>query len=202
MVQVRQWGLTGGIGSGKSTVASALEAQGFTVIDADQLSRAATAANGSAMPDIQKYFGDDFVTSDGALDRAKMRHLVFQDPSARARLQSIVHLRVIREIALAAHQAYAQGQRNVIIDIPLLVESGHWRKNLHKVIVVDCSTESQIQRVMERNGFCRKEVESIIAAQASREQRLRAADIVISNEGVDINQLREKARKIGLQVGL
>ena len=202
MVQVRQWGLTGGIGSGKSTVAAMFSEQGLTVIDADALSRDTTAAGGSAMQQLEQWFGAEFVTADGALNRAKMRQLVFQDPSARKRLQAIVHPLVALEIDRATAQAYAQGQRSVVIDIPLLVESTHWRGKLHRVIVVDCSTETQITRVMQRNGYSRGEVERMLAAQTNRIQRLQAADLVLHNEGVDIAQLREKARKIGQQVGL
>ncbi len=182
-------GLTGGIGSGKSTVAQMLVAGGATLIDADAVSRGLTAAGGLAMPAIAAAFGADVVRPDGALDRDRMRAQVFADASARARLEAIVHPLVQQETTRAANAAQAAGAPIVVFDIPLLTESGHWRTRLHRVLVVDCSAETQIARVMARNGLPRAQVEAIIAAQASRLHRLAIADAVVFNDGLTLEAL-------------
>lgn len=182
-------GLTGGIGSGKSTVAQMLVAGGASLIDADAVSRGLTAAGGLAMPAIAAAFGADVVRPDGALDRDRMRAQVFADASARARLEAIVHPLVQQETSRAANAAQAAGAPIVVFDIPLLTESGHWRTRLHRVLVVDCSTETQIARVMARNGLARTQVEAIIAAQASRLRRLAIADAVVFNDGLTLEAL-------------
>lgn len=182
-------GLTGGIGSGKSTVAQMLVAGGATLIDADAVSRGLTAAGGLAMPAIAAAFGADVVQPDGALDRDRMRAQVFADASARARLEAIVHPLVQQETTRAANAAQAAGAPIVVFDIPLLTESGHWRTRLDRVLVVDCSTETQIARVMARNGLPRAQVEAIIAAQASRPHRLAIADAVVFNDGLTLEAL-------------
>ncbi len=171
-------GLTGGIGSGKSTVAALLVDKGATLIDADALSRASTAAGGSAMPAIRATFGDAFVDAHGALNRERMREHVFADPSAKARLEAIVHPVVRAEID---RQCALLAQGVALLDLPLLVESGAWRERVDAVWVVDCEPETQIQRVMHRNGWTRAQVEAVLASQASREARLAAANAVIAN---------------------
>lgn len=182
-------GLTGGIGSGKSTVAAMLADRGAAIIDADAISRQTTAAGGSAIEAIREAFGMGFITAEGALDRERMRALAFSDPTARRRLERIVHPLVGLETRRQADAAIAAGQRCIVFDIPLLVESAHWRTSLDCVLVVDCNPETQIQRVMQRNGLRREEVEGILANQASRLRRLRAADHVICNDGISLPQL-------------
>ena len=184
-------GLTGGIGSGKSTVAQMLQARGAAVIDADAIARQVTAAHGAAMPAIAHTFGPDFVTADGALDRERMRAYVFSQPQAKQALEAIIHPLVAQETQRQAQEALAKGHNTLVFDVPLLVESGaRWRTQVDRVLVVDCSEATQIQRVMARNGLSREIVQSIIAAQASRTQKLAAADWVIDNDGISLEALR------------
>jgi dephospho-CoA kinase len=172
-------GLTGGIGSGKSTVADLFAARGAVIVDTDLIAHRITAPNGAAMPKIAAEFGAAFVAADGSLDRARMRSLVFSDETARHRLEAITHP-LIRAEAERARMS-AQGPY-VMLVVPLLVESGRWKSRVNRVLVVDCSVETQIARVMRRNGFEREQVVAIIARQATREARLAAADDVIVNE--------------------
>jgi len=173
-------GLTGGIGSGKSLVARMFAERGASIVDTDQIARALTAPHGAAMPAVLAEFGADFADQDGALDRAKMRTLVFSDPGAKRRLEGILHP-MIRE-AVAAEAQLASGPY-VILDIPLLVESGNWKSRVHRVLVVDCPEALQVQRVMARNGLSEEQVRAIMAAQATREARLAAADDIVANDG-------------------
>lgn len=195
-------GLTGGIGSGKSTVAHLLVGYGATLIDADAISRATTAPGGAAIAAIKEAFGPPAITHDGALNRDAMRTLVFADPAAKARLESIIHPLVSQEIARRAEQAEAASQKCIVFDIPLLVESGHWRRSLHRVLVVDCLETTQIARVVERNGLAVQDVEKIVFAQASRTLRLAAADVVLFNDGIGLEDLALRAREIATQFGL
>ncbi|MBY4598157.1 dephospho-CoA kinase [Ottowia caeni] len=191
-------GLTGGIGSGKSTVAGMLLECGAAVIDSDAISRATTAAGGSALPFIGKAFGPQMIGADGALDRAAMRQLVFADPAARQRLEAIVHPLISAETERQAQAATAKGKKCLVFDVPLLVESGaRWRSKLDRVLVIDCPPEVQIARVMARSGISQDEVQRIIEAQASRASRLAAADMVIFNgAGVTLEALRENVRSM------
>ncbi|WP_332851367.1 dephospho-CoA kinase [Duganella sp. S19_KUP01_CR8] len=173
-------GLTGGIGSGKSTVADMFAARGASVVDTDQIAHTLTAPGGAAMPAIVAEFGAEFADATGALDRARMRSLVFADAGAKTRLEAILHPR-IRDAALAAAEA-ATGSY-VIFAVPLLVESGTWRARVTRVLAVDCPEEVQIARVMARNNLPETQVRAIMAAQASRQQRLEAADDIIENGG-------------------
>lgn len=202
MAAALRLGLTGGIGSGKSTVAKQLQALGAALIDADAVARATTAPGGAAIPQIEEAFGPSLLTAEGALDRDKMRQLAFTDASARARLEAIIHPLVGAAIERTAMQAEAAGARCLVLDIPLLVESAHWRKRLHRVLVVDCSSDTQIQRVMQRNGLSRTEVHNIMAAQASRAQRLQAADAVVFNDGIGLDELALQVQQMGRQFGL
>ena len=175
-------GLTGGIGSGKSAVADLFAAHGVAVVDTDAVAHALTTPGGAAMPAIRAEFGDGVVSPDGALDRAAMRRIVFADPAARKRLEAILHPMIRSEserrvTAGALHAPY------VILMVPLLVESGDYHKRVNRVAVVDCREETQIARVMQRNGLARPDIERILAAQASRAERLAAADDVIDNDG-------------------
>lgn len=193
-------GLTGGIGSGKSTVAGLLGALGAQVLDADAMSRASTAAGGSAMAEIRRVFGDDFVAADGSLNRDRMRAQVFSDPSAKQALEGIVHPAVQRAMAAALQASTAPC---VVFDVPLLVESPHWRTRVDAVLVVDCDADTQIQRVMARNGWTREAVEAVMRQQATRGRRLAAADAVVFNgSGNSLLQLEQDVRAFAASFGL
>lgn len=171
-------GLTGGIGSGKTVVADRFAGHGIAVIDTDALAHSITAANGIAMPLIAAQFGPSFLTAEGALDRAKMRALVFSDAVAKKKLEAITHP-LIRAESERAIQA-ATGPYLILV-VPLLIESGSWTQRVDRVLVVDCPENLQIERVIRRNGFPREQVEAIMAQQATRSQRLAAADDLIDN---------------------
>ena len=176
-------GLTGGIGSGKSTVADLFAARGASIVDTDVIAHSLTAPGGAAMPAIVAAFGAEFADANGALDRTRMRALVFSDGKAKAALEAILHPR-IRAGALAAAEA-ATGDY-VMYAVPLLVESGTWRDRVSRVLAVDCREDVQIARVMARNNLSEAQVRAIMAAQASRSERLAAADDVIDNNaGLD-----------------
>ena len=176
-------GLTGGIGCGKTTVADMFAALGASVIDTDQIAHALTAPHGAAMPALLAEFGEDFATPDGALDRARMRALVFSDDTARARLEAILHPK-IRD-ATAAAAGIATGDY-VIFVVPLLIESGTWRERVTRVLAIDCPEEVQVARVMARSGLSEPQVRAIMAAQVTREQRRAAADdIIVNDDGLD-----------------
>ena len=196
----RRIGLTGGIGSGKSTLAQLLVARGVDLIDADALSRQLTAAHGAAMPDIEKVFGLAFIAADGSLARERMRALVFSQPEARMRLQALLHPRILSAVSEQETQLINQGKPLVVLDIPLLVESAHWRQKVDRVLVVDCSQDTQIRRVMQRSGMAAEAVQAIMATQASREKRLAAADWVVANDVDDIGQLEREAQAIVLHI--
>ena len=195
-------GVSGGIGSGKSTVCQILGRQGARIIDADAISRASTAAGGSAIAAVRATFGADFIDATGAMDRTQMRQLVFSDPQARARLEAIVHPLIALEVERQAADAVAQGVRCIVFDLPLLVESRHWRKSLDRVLIVDCQTQTQVERVAQRSGLSAPEVQAIIAAQSTRAQRLQAADFVIFNEGRDLFEIEGELGQLGPQFGL
>jgi dephospho-CoA kinase len=196
-------GLTGGIGSGKSTVAGMLADCGAAIIDADAISRQTTAAGGAALPLISRQFGAELVTAEGALDRDRMRALVFSDPEAKLQLEAIIHPLVGAETARQAAQAEHAGRPCIVFDVPLLVESGRWRQQVDQVLVVGCSEDTQISRVMARNGWTREQVAQVMAGQASRSRRLAAADVCIANDGaVSLAALallvRQAAQRFGL----
>lgn len=173
-------GLTGGIGSGKSAAAECFREYGIVIVDADAVAHELTAPGGAAMGEIEQVFGKTVVTSAGALDRIAMRQRAFAEPEVRQRLEQILHPRIRRlcdERCAAATSPYA------LLVVPLLVESGTYRQRCQRLVVVDCPEETQITRVMARNGISRAEVERIMAAQASRAERLAAADDVIDNSG-------------------
>lgn len=173
-------GLTGGIGSGKSTVADMFAARGAAVIDTDQIAHQLTAAGGAAMAAIQAEFGPAFLTADGALDRPRMRDFVFGEPGARARLEAVLHPLIRIETERAAREA--RGAYLMFV-VPLLVESSGWHERVTRVLVVDCPEELQERRVMARNGLAAHQVRAMMAAQAARAARLAVADDVISNDG-------------------
>lgn len=195
-------GLTGGIGSGKSTVAQMLQALGASVIDADAIARATTAPGGTAIAALSATFGIEFLTSTGALDRNKMRALVFSDASAKHRLEAIIHPLVGQEIEARFHTAQAFGNSCIVFDIPLLAESGHWRGQLDRILVVDCLESTQITRTVARSQLDPAAVQQIIQTQASRAQRLALADAVVYNEGLSLAQLRHQVEQIAPHFGL
>ena len=195
-------GLTGGIGSGKSTVLQMLADLGAAAIDADAISRATTAAGGAAIAAIGRRFGADFITADGALDRDRMRQHAYADPQARKHLEDIIHPLVGQESARQVDAALAAGARCVVFDIPLLVESGRWRAQVDQVLVVDCSPQTQVDRVAARSGLSPDQVRAIMSAQATRELRLAAADVVICNEGLSLEELRREVALAAQRFGL
>ena len=195
-------GLTGGIGSGKSTVAELLRLRGAAVIDADAISRSLTAPGGRAIQPIADSFGPEFIAADGALDRAKMRQASFTDVKALRQLEAILHPLVSHESARQEAAALASECRCMVFDIPLLVESRLWRQRVDQVLVVDCTSEVQIARVFARSGLERELVEKIIASQVSRAQRLRAADLVIFNAGDSMQALALEVDQIAQRLGL
>jgi dephospho-CoA kinase len=185
-------GLTGGIGSGKSTVAAMMAAElGATVVDADAISRASTAGGGLAIAAISKEFGLEFVDATGALDRAKMRDLVFSDASAKARLEAIIHPLVKTQMRKQIETAKT---KIVVLDLPLLAEKtgfNHWLTKLDSVWVVDCSEATQIKRVIARSNMTQAQVEAAMGNQATREARLAIADVVITNENINLDELKQ-----------
>jgi dephospho-CoA kinase len=195
-------GLTGGIGSGKSTVLAMLAVRGAAVIDADAISRAATAAGGAAIAPIARHFGPAFITAEGALDRDRMREHVYATPAARQALEAIVHPLVGAESARQVQAATDAGARCIVFDIPLLVESGRWRAQVDHVLVVDCLEATQVARVVARSGLPAAQVEAIMAAQASRALRLAAADSVIFNDGISLAQLEQHVEQAARGFGL
>ncbi|HZR03495.1 MAG TPA: dephospho-CoA kinase [Burkholderiales bacterium] len=173
-------GLTGGIGCGKSVVSKMFEELGVAVVDTDEISRRITAANGAAIPAIRAHFGERYVTPSGALNREEMRALAFADANARQRLESILHP-LIRAEATKALEA-AQTPYAVVV-VPLLIESGDYRKMVDRIVVVDCDERSQVERVVRRSALADDQIRAIISAQAPRAQRLLQADDVIHNDG-------------------
>lgn len=192
-------GLTGGIGSGKSTVSAYLTQQGVTVIDADLISRSLTQADGLAIPAIQKAFGRQVIDAHNALDRAKMRQLVFSNPTAKKQLEQIIHPLVKEQMIKQAMEA--ESSPYIVFDVPLLIESiHHYRLWLSRICVVDCEPETQIVRVMQRSGLAEEMVRQIIAQQASRQQRLANADDIVHNgAGVLLEELHQQVDKLHAQ---
>jgi dephospho-CoA kinase len=195
-------GLTGGIGSGKSTVANILGQHGAGLIDADAISRSTTASQGAAIPAIRATFGEAFIDPYGALHRERMRELIFENPQAKRTLENIIHPLVAQSIGEQAQHLTRAGKPCLVFDIPLLVESGHWRTTLDRVFVVDCDVSTQVQRVCSRSDMTADAVQKIITAQASRPQRLAAADVVLYNDGISIHELAAQVALIAPQFGL
>lgn len=173
-------GLTGGIGSGKTTVAEMFAARGAAMVDTDRIAHELTAPGGSAIAAIQAQFGSEFIAGTGALDRARMREAAFSDPAAKNRLEAILHPLIRDQCEREAQQARGD---YLLLVVPLLVESGTWLKRVSRVLVVDCPEQQQLARVMQRNGLSESQVRAIMANQASREQRLAAADDILLNDG-------------------
>ena len=191
-------GLTGGIGSGKTAVSDLLAKLGAGIVDTDLIAHLITAPHGSAIALIEKQFGPDFIAADGALNRNKMRALVFAKPEARKSLEAITHPLIRQETIRQALRLSKEGVPYLVFVVPLLIESGSWMELIDRLVLVDCAEETQIQRVMQRSNLPREEVERILAAQASREERLKYADIVIENQSslkdleVEVQNLHQK----------
>lgn len=188
-------GLTGGIGSGKTAVSDLLGKLGAGVIDTDLISHQITAPGGRAIPLIAKEFGADFIDPQGALERPKMRALVFADSNARQALEKITHPLIQQETAKQAFELAKSGVPYLVFVVPLLIESGSWVNLIDYLIVVDCPEETQIQRVMHRSNMTRLDVENILKAQTSRKVRLAAANAVIENQG-SLDELKSEVLKL------
>ena len=181
-------GLTGGIGSGKSSAAKIFQELGAAVVDTDQIARELTGRGGAAIAAIADQFGADCIAADGSLDRSKMRRLVFTDPKSKRKLEAILHPLIRRESR--ARIAAAQ-QPYVLVVVPLLLETGAYRELIKRVLVVDCDEARQIARTVKRSGLAIDEVRAIMAAQLPRAERLAAADDVLHNDA-DIDALRRQ----------
>lgn len=179
-------GLTGGIGSGKSTVAQLLVACGAHLVDTDRIARELTQPGGGAIADIVQAFGHEALAPDGSLDRTRMRALAFADPSCKRRLEAILHPLIGAE---ARRQGEAASGSTVVFDVPLLAESAHWRARVQRVLVVDCSEETQHARVSARPGWTAEAAQRVIEQQAPRAQRRGISDAVIFNDGIPLEQL-------------
>ena len=172
-------GLTGGIGCGKSTVSQLFAELGACIIDTDTIAHALTQANGPGLPDIAHVFGDDYIDQHGALDRKRMRDLIFTDPDAKTRLEAILHpliyQAVIADIASHPNATY------ILLIVPLLIESQRYVNLVQRVLVVDCDEQQQISRTMMRSGLSEHAVQCIMQNQISRQHRLQHADDIIMN---------------------
>ncbi len=175
---------------------------GAALIDADAIARSVTAAGGAAITSIVEIFGPDYIDETGALDRGRMRALIFSSPNAKCRLEAAVHPFVLAAMQAQERAALDAGHLWLVFDIPLLVESERWQPKLGHVVVVDCSRETQIARVIARDTLARETVEAILAAQATPAQRRSAADIVLWNDGISLDGLRNEVRQITAYFGL
>lgn len=191
-----RFGLTGGIGSGKSTVAQTLVACGAVLVDTDAIARALTLAGGAALPALVAQFGPQVVGADGALDRAHMRTLVFANTRIKRQLEAVLHPLIGQE---AQRQAAAAGPRAVVFDVPLLAESSHWRARVQRVLVVDCSESTQVARVAQRPGWTAELAQQVVQQQATRSVRRGVADAVIHNDGLTLDQLRLQVQTLWLR---
>jgi dephospho-CoA kinase len=172
---------------------------GATIIDADAISRSLTEAGGAALIPIKQVFGEEVIGADGALNRGAMREIVFAQPASRTKLEAIIHPLVQMRMSAAIQNAPTDV---VVLDIPLLVESPRWRKQIDLIVVVDCNVETQVSRVMQRNGWAASTIEAIIQSQATRGDRLKAADVVIFNEKSNLSILKNQVNSLGNQLGL
>ncbi len=185
-------GLTGGIGSGKTTVANMFAELGAALVDTDLIAHELTQANGVAIDAIKAEFGADFILASGAMDRVKMRDYVFSYPDQKKRLENILHPLIQAETEAAARSSH--GLYTIFV-VPLLVESGKWKQRVDRVLVIDCNEELQVARVMSRNGLTDEQIAAIMQTQASRKQRLQVADDVITNKG-ELAEVRQQVKKL------
>ena len=187
-------GLTGGIGSGTSTVATLLASLGAAIVDTDRIARELTLPGGAGIAPLQAAFGDAAIAADGSLDRARMRELAFADATAKERLEAILHPLIGMEVereAMSANPAPA-----IVFDVPLLVESRRWRSRVGRVWVVDCTEQRQIERVVARSGWREDQVRAALAQQASRAARRASADAVIDNDHLSLAELESEVREL------
>jgi dephospho-CoA kinase len=189
-------GLTGGIGSGKSTVAQTLVQLGAVLIDSDAIAREIALPGGVAIAPLRAEFGAEVLDANGGLDRARMRELAFADVSVKRRLEAILHPLIGVE---TERRTAAAGNKVRVFDVPLLVESTRWRSRVSKVLIVDCSAETQIARVKQRSGWSADMVQAVIAQQASRETRRACADAVIHNDGISADELAQQVSALWKQ---
>lgn len=188
-------GLTGGIGSGKSTVAAMFKEYGTAVIDSDTISHQLTQPAGAAIPSIRAAFGDDCIDASGALDRARMRQLVFSDPAAKRRLEAILHPLIRTHMLAEAEQALSAHSPYLLLVVPLLLETANYRELVQRVLVVDCAEATQVARAMQRSGLNEEEVHAIMSQQITRAERLRQADDIIHNDA-DLDSVREQVQQL------
>jgi dephospho-CoA kinase len=184
--------VTGGIASGKTTVAKLFETLGAGLVDTDEIAHALTRAGQPAVVQIARQFGEEYLDAEGALDRTRMRALVFSDADARRKLEAILHP-LIR--ARAAARVDSSPAPYVLLVVPLLVETGGYRGLVQRVLVVDCDEELQVTRAMRRGGLSEQQARAILASQATREQRLGAADDVITNNA-GLAELADQVRQL------
>ncbi len=186
-------GLTGGIGSGKSTVAAMLVDCGAWLVDTDAIAHALTAPGGAALPALAREFGPQIIGSDGAMDRSHMRALAFGDAAAKLRLEAILHPLIGDE---ALRRAAEAGTRPVLFDVPLLSATSPWRQRVDRLLVVDCQEATQVQRVQQRSGWSDDQVQRVIAQQTPRAARRAIADAVIFNDALSLEQLRAQVQAL------
>lgn len=186
MVSVRRIGLTGGIGSGKSTVAALLVNSGAVLVDTDAIARELTQSHGMAIAALRKAFGAPAIDGSSALNREHMRKLVFADPRARRKLEDILHPMILDE---SEYRATAAGEVVVVFEVPLLTESAHWRPKVDRVLLIDCDEAVQVERVVERSQWEPADVQRAISQQASRQARRGIADAVIVNQTLSLTEL-------------
>ncbi|MDR3394886.1 MAG: dephospho-CoA kinase [Parasulfuritortus sp.] len=184
--------LTGGVGSGKSLVTAIFSSLGVEIIDTDLVARELTAPAGAAMAPIRDAFGVEYLLADGGLDRRRMRERIFNEPTARIRLEAILHPQIRACVIRRLNDSNAP---YVLLVVPLFVESGAYLKIADRVLVVDCDPEQQRERVMQRDGVAEELVNSMLAAQAGREQRLALANDVIDNRG-DVTDVEAEVRRL------
>lgn len=199
---VQRIGLTGGIGSGKSTAGQVLVNCGAVLIDADAISRQLTNVSGTAIEPIQARFGMHAITPQGAMNRDVIRELIFSCPKAKFDLEAIIHPLVLLETSRQTDAALLGGARCLVFDIPLLAESIYWRSRLDQILVVDCTIDTQIRRVMERSGWTKEAVQKVITAQASRAKRREIADVCIYNDSLSLSAFDQLIRQIACLFGL
>lgn len=192
-MNVRTLALTGGIGSGKSTVARTMVACGAYLVDTDAIARSLTLPGGVAMPALQAEFGAQALMPNGALDREYMRQLVFSNPADKARLEGMLHPLIGNE---ALRQAALAGDRPVVFDVPLLGAASHWRQRAQRVLVLDCSEDMQVERVAQRPGWTAEAARGVIAQQATRATRRATADAVIFNERLSLDALAAEVHSL------
>lgn len=188
-------GLTGGIGCGKSTVTAVFARFGATVIDTDQIAHQLTAPGQSTLNAIREQFGAEYFSSDGSLDRTRMRHLVFSDPVAKKKLEALLHPLIREEVRrrlAIVPTSYA------IVAVPLLLETGAYHEMVQRILVVDCGLEQQMARVMERSGMTEEDVRAIMAHQIDRGERLRRADDILDNHG-SLSELQTQVERLHQQ---